>query len=74
MRVKVTKMAFYNGGRVRPGDVINVPDGTKAKWFEPVAEKVEKPAAAPVKPKGKAPAKEPEPSGEVEGEDANGLI
>lgn len=73
MRVKVIKLAFYNGGRVKPGDVINVPDGTKAKWFEPIVEKVEKPAAAPAKPRGKSPAKEPEPSGEVEGEGADFL-
>ena len=44
MRVKVTKLAFHKGARVHPGDVISVPDGKKAKWFEPIEEPAPKPA------------------------------
>lgn len=54
MRVKATKVGFYDGSRRRVGDVFEVPDGIKGKWFEPMpvteAPKVEK---SKPKPKGK---------------------
>lgn len=42
-RVKAVAMAFHNGTRVRPGDVITVADAFKASWAEDVT-----PAPAPV--------------------------
>jgi len=33
MKVVATQMAFYNGVRVRPGAVVEVPDTYKASWF-----------------------------------------
>ena len=41
-RVKAVAMAFHNGTRVRPGDVITVADAFKASWAEDVT-----PAPAP---------------------------
>jgi hypothetical protein len=60
-RVRVTQLAFANGTRVRPGDVLTVADTFKASWAEdvPVPAKVE--PALPVeekqarKPRVKAP-------------------
>jgi len=47
MKVKATKDGFYGSLR-RPGDVFEVADGVKSKWFEPVDAnaKPEKPAKA----------------------------
>ena len=36
MRVKATSTAFYAGSKVRPGDVLVVPDDFSAKWAEPI--------------------------------------
>ena len=36
MRVQATAKAFFAGKRVRPGDVIVVPDGFSASWAKPV--------------------------------------
>lgn len=36
MRVRAKVMGFAAGGRRRPGDVFDVPEGTKGSWFEPV--------------------------------------
>lgn len=33
MKVRATQAAFHNGCRVRPGDVLDVPDTMKAAWF-----------------------------------------
>lgn len=49
MKVKALDTGFYAGGRVRAGTVFDVPEGTKGKWFVPVAE-----VKADAKPKGKA--------------------
>lgn len=47
MQVKALETGFFNGRRVRAGEVFDVPEGTKAKWFVPVAEvKPSKPAKA----------------------------
>jgi hypothetical protein len=53
MKVTAISPAFYNGARVRVGDVLDVPDGFKASWAT---------AAESVKatPKATKPAK-PEP-------------
>jgi hypothetical protein len=45
MKVIANTLGFYGGSRRRPGDVFEVPDGTKGKWFTP---------ADKAKPKGKA--------------------
>lgn len=44
MRVKATSEAFYDGRRVRVGDVIDVPDSFKSTWATPL------PKGAPVEP------------------------
>lgn len=46
MLVRATKFGFH-GSRRRPGDVFEVPDGSKAKWFEPAA------GPSPAKPAGR---------------------
>ncbi len=47
MQVKALENGFHDGRRVRMGQTFEVPDGTKAKWFEPVdAAKPGKKAAA----------------------------
>jgi hypothetical protein len=35
MKVTAISPAFYNGARVRVGDVVDVPDGFKASWAAP---------------------------------------
>lgn len=50
MQVRALQAGFF-GGRRRPGDVFEVPEGAKATWFAPVGD-VKAPAA------GKAKAKE----------------
>lgn len=60
MQVVAYSMGFYKGERRRPGDVFEVPDGLKSKWFAPVGEKLEGfkapvlpgPAVAPKAPAG----------------------
>lgn len=52
MKVTAIKPAFYNGSRVRAGDVVDVPEGFKASWAAPVDSvkapaKAAKPAAKP---------------------------
>lgn len=46
MKVKAISMGFAAGGRRRPGEVFEVPMGSKATWYTPVDEPVgaEKPA------------------------------
>lgn len=34
MEVIVTKLAFWAGARVHPGQKLDVPKGTKGSWFE----------------------------------------
>lgn len=46
-RVEVTQLAFINGTRVRPGDVITVADAFKAKWAKDVSVPVAKAEPAP---------------------------
>lgn len=40
MRVKAIAMGYYpkgkSGARVKPGTVLEVPEGTKGKWFKPL--------------------------------------
>ncbi len=48
MKVTAISPAFYNGARVRVGDVVDVPEGFKASWAAPVDSV--KPPAKPVKP------------------------
>lgn len=36
MKVIATKQGFYGGELRNEGDVFDVPDGAKSKWFEPV--------------------------------------
>lgn len=36
MKVTAISPAFYNGARVRVGDVVDVPEGFKASWAAPV--------------------------------------
>lgn len=45
MKVIVTKPAFYEGSRVRPGAELDVPDDLKGSWFA----KVDTPEAKTVK-------------------------
>jgi hypothetical protein len=33
MKVRATQAAFYAGRRVRPGELLDVPDTLKATWF-----------------------------------------
>jgi hypothetical protein len=74
MKVKAKALGFYGGSRRRPGEVFEVPEGARAKWFEPVSAAPAEPEAKPRKPgKGKAQeAAEPEPL--VEQENADGLV
>lgn len=51
MKVVATKLAFFNGSRVRPGAELEVPDGTKGSWFAPVASPEARAAKAPKPPK-----------------------
>lgn len=46
-KVVATSIGFFNGARVRPGTVIEVPDDFKGSWVGPV----DAPAPAPAKPK-----------------------
>lgn len=46
MRVRAITMGFYGGARRRPGDVFEVPDGTKGTWFKP-ADVAPQPAPKP---------------------------
>lgn len=48
MKVTAIVPAFYNGSRVRAGDVVEVPEGFKASWAAPVDSV--KPPAKPTKP------------------------
>lgn len=52
MQVRALSIGFF-GGRRRPGDVFDVPEGTKATWFAPVGETTAAPAE-PVKQKPQA--------------------
>ena len=51
MKVVATSAAFFGGRRVRPGQELDVPDGTKASWFVQVDSDTAKEAR---KPKAKA--------------------
>lgn len=55
MKVTAISPAFYNGSRVRVGDVVDVPEGFKASWAAPV-DSVKTPAkpAKPAKPEPRA--------------------
>lgn len=74
MKVKAKALGFYGGSRRRPGEVFEVPEGARAKWFEPVSAAPAEPEVKPRKPgKGKAQeSAEPEPL--VEQENADGLV
>jgi hypothetical protein len=51
MKIVAIKPAFYNGRRVRIGDELDIPQGSKGSWFAPVASTEAK--AAKVKPSAK---------------------
>lgn len=64
MKIVAIKVAFYNGRRVRVGDELEVPQGTKGSWFAPVA-------SAEAKATKEKPAKqEPKALSELSGENA----
>ena len=65
-RVRVTQLAFANGTRVRPGDVLTVADTFKASWAEdvPVPAKAEPAPPAADKPARKPRVKTPDFSGD----------
>lgn len=46
MKVIAKAAGFVGGCRRRKGDIFDVPDGAKAKWFEPYVS-VKAPTAAP---------------------------
>lgn len=51
MKVEITEMVYLGGRRIRPGEVIDIPDDTpKSSWFT----SADKPKAEPLKVKGKA--------------------
>lgn len=50
MKVIATSMGFFGKARRRKGDVFDVPDGTKAKWFEPCAVVAKEPEATTAAP------------------------
>lgn len=52
MKVKALTDGFFGGARRRAGQIFEVPNGTKGKWFEPV--KASEPAVEdkPAKKKG----------------------
>ncbi len=55
MKIVAIKPAFYNGRRVRVGDELEIPQGTKGSWFAPTAsEEANKAKAKPVKDAPKA--------------------
>jgi 16S rRNA U1498 N3-methylase RsmE len=55
MKIVAIKPAFYNGRRVRVGDALDIPQGTKGSWFAPVASEEAKAAKAkPAKQEPKA--------------------
>ena len=47
MKVRATKMGFYDGRRIYPGQVFKVKDGTKGKWFEPLVAEQSAPEVKP---------------------------
>ncbi len=51
MKIVAIKVAFYNGRRVRVGDELEIPQGSKGSWFAPAASTEAK--AAKVKPSAK---------------------
>jgi hypothetical protein len=50
MLVRALQLGFWGNTRRRAGEVFEVPDGTKAKWFAPESE-----TKAPERPKRTAP-------------------
>ena len=42
MKVKALFQGFHAGARRRPGEVFEVKDGTKSKWFVPVEKPIPK--------------------------------
>lgn len=55
MKIVAIKPAFYNGRRVRVGDELDIPQGTKGSWFAPAAAPEAKAAKEkPAKPEPKA--------------------
>lgn len=53
MQVRALQAGFFGGARRRQGDVFDVPDDAKAKWFAPVGE-TKAPATKPAKQEPKA--------------------
>lgn len=66
MKVKATAIGFHGGFRRRVGDVFDVADGAKSKWFVPVDE-----AKVDDKPKGRK--KSPETFSEIAKVDTDAL-
>lgn len=64
MKIVAIKPAFYNGRRVRVGDELDIPTGTKGSWFAPTG-------SAEAKASKEKPAKaEPKALSELGGESA----
>lgn len=53
MKVKALELGFFDGSRIRAGQVFEVPDGTKGSWFVPVDSVKAIDAPKPAKGKGK---------------------
>lgn len=55
MKIVAIKVAFYNGRRVRVGDELDIPQGTKGSWFAPLDSAAAKATKEkPAKPEPKA--------------------
>ena len=57
MEVRALSTGFYGGARRREGEVFNVKDGEKAKWFEPLEHQVDPKAAKAAKAEAEKAAK-----------------
>lgn len=65
MKVKALDAGFFDGKRVRAGQVFEVPEGTKGKWFVALAD-----VKAPEAPKAKGKKAEPQTLSEFGKQDA----
>lgn len=69
MKVIALKEGFFAGSRVRVGQVIDVPQGTKGTWFTPASTDESKTPAKPAKPAGK-----PAANGQAQGDGSDDLV
>lgn len=68
MRVKATATGFHGGFRRRSGDVFEVPDGSRSKWFVPADD-----AKADDKPRGRGKKAAPETLSEITKTDSEAM-